>query len=94
MAIFLHWKLNRIIVPWSVISLEPKVNFTECFLEAKSGKFSNVSSSLELLSSILHSVFIGQDKTTANSSVKIMVNVVSICIHVLCLAGTLNLLSW
>ena len=58
---------NRTIVPWSMISIEPTVNFAECFQEVKSGKFSNVSTSSELLSSILCSVFIGQDKTTANS---------------------------
>ena len=60
---------NRTIVPWSVISVVPTVNFAECFLEVKSGKFSNVSTSLELSSSILRSAFIGQDKTTANSAV-------------------------
>ena len=70
---------NRTIVPWSIISVESTVNFAECFLEVKSGKFSNVSTSLELLSSILRSAFMGHHKTTANSAVEIMVNVVSVC---------------
>ena len=69
----------RTIVPWSVISVEPTVNFTECFLEVKSGKLSNVSTSLELSSSILRSAFVEQDKTTANSTVELMVNIVSEC---------------
>ena len=55
------------------------VNFSECFEEVKSGKFSNVVTSVELSSCILRSVFIGQDKATANSAVEITVNVVSVC---------------
>ena len=41
--------------------------------------FKYVSTSLELLSSILCSAFIKQDKTTVNSAVEIMVNIVSAC---------------
>ena len=70
---------NRTIVPWSVIPVEPTVNFSECFEEVKSGKFSNVITSVELSSCILRSAFIGQDKATANSAVEITVNVVSVC---------------
>ena len=44
---------------WSVIPVEPTVNFSECFKEVKSGKFSNVVTSVELSSCILRSAFIG-----------------------------------
>ena len=37
---------NRTIVPWSVIPVEPTINFSECFEEVKSGKFSNVVTSV------------------------------------------------
>ena len=70
---------NRTLVPWSVVSVEPTVTFAGCFLDVKSGKFSNISTSLELSSSVLHSVYIGQDKVTANSIVEKAVNVVSVC---------------
>ena len=70
---------NRTVVPWLVISVEPIVNFADCFLEIKSGKFLNISTSLELSASILQSVYIGQDKATANSIIEKTVNVVSVC---------------
>ena len=45
------------------------MNFKDLFIQMKSGIVSTISTSLELSSLILNSVYIGQDKSTANSVV-------------------------
>ena len=71
---------NRTIVPWTVVIVEPSSNFENLFSQIKSGKFSNISTSLELSLSSLDSVYIGKDCSTANSSVDKTVNIVSVCV--------------
>jgi len=70
---------NRTIVPWTVINVEPSINFVGLFIQIKSGEFSTISMSLELSSSVLDSVYIGQDKSTANSTVDSKINIISVC---------------
>ena len=60
---------NQTIVPWTVINVEPSINFEELLVQIKSGAFSTISAFLELLPSILDSVYIWQDKSTDNSTV-------------------------
>ena len=55
---------NQTIVPWTVIKVEPSINFEELLVKIKSGAFSIISASLELSSSIFDSVYIWQDKST------------------------------
>ena len=57
---------NQTIVPWTDINVEPSINFEEWLVQIKSGAFSTISASLELLSSILDS---WQDKSTNNLTV-------------------------
>ena len=70
---------NRTIVAWTVINVEPAINFGELFTLIKSGVFSTIPTLLELLSSVLDSVYIGQDKCTTNSTVDHKINVISVC---------------
>ena len=70
---------NRTIVAWTVINVEPAINFEELFTQIKSGVFSTIPASLELSSSVLDSVYIGKDKSTANSTVDRKINVISVC---------------
>ena len=70
MAMFLFvLQIKLRIVPWTVINVEPSINFEELLVQIKSGAFSTISASLEVLSSILDSVFIWQDKSIDNSTV-------------------------
>ena len=39
---------NQTIVPWTVINVEPSINFEELLVQIKSGAFSTISASLEL----------------------------------------------
>ena len=55
---------NRTIVPWTVINVEPSLNFQELFIQIKSGAFSIISALLELLSSVLDSVYIHMKSLT------------------------------
>ena len=66
---------NQTIVPWTVINVEPSINFEELLVQIKSGAFSIISASLELSSSILDSVYIWQDKSTDNLTVYIIVRI-------------------
>ena len=61
--------INQTIVPWTVINVEPSINFEELLVQIKPGVFSTISALLELSSSILDSVYIRQDKSTDNSTV-------------------------
>ena len=70
---------NRTIVAWTVINVEPAINFEELFTQIKSGVFSTIPASLELSSSVLDSVYIGKNKSTANSTVDRKINVISVC---------------
>jgi len=70
---------NRTIVPWTVINVEPSINFEELFIQITSGVFTTILMSLELSSLVLDSVYIGQDKATANSTVDSKTNVISVC---------------
>ena len=54
------------------------MNFKELFTQIKSGSFSTILTLLELSSSVLDSVYIGQDTSTANLIVNSMVNVASV----------------
>ena len=70
---------NRTIVPWTVVTVELSMSFKDLFIQIKSGIFSTISTSLELSSSMLNAVYIGQDKSTANSLVDGKVNILSVC---------------
>ena len=66
----LIYTTNQTIVPWTVMNVEPSINFEELLVQIKSGVFSTISASFEgLSSSILDSVYIWQDKSTDNSTV-------------------------
>ena len=67
---------NRTIVPFNV---KPSIHFKELFIQIKSGVFSTISMSSELSSLVLDSVYIRQDKATANSTVDSKINAISVC---------------
>ena len=69
--------------PWTVINVEPSINFDELFIQIKSGVFLTISTSLELSSSVLDSV-----KTRLLLTRQSIVRLV----FVACLVGMLNLL--
>ena len=69
---------NRCIVPWSVVTVDPRSSFDDLLKSMKAGKYSIVSPSEFLLRAIISSVSVGKDKQSMSIVGKEM-NVCDVC---------------